>query len=480
MSRRKGERIHSLSKESRNKLLYELLACAVGVAIAFIPAPEGLDKNAMYVIATLVWAIINWITRAIPDFAAVLLMSCAWVILGIVPFANAFGSFAGTTVWLLIAALGIGLAVTKSGLLARLALLIMKVFPPTFEGQVAALLSSGFLIGPFIPSTTAKITIAGPLATKIGEELGFEDKSKGMTGMWAAMYTGFCLVAPAIISASFFGYMILNLLPAETQEQFSFVWWFVCMIPWALICLVGGFFVIRILYKPKNAPKLDKARINEMLGDMGPMKKEEKITLVVMLICVVFWMLERVLNISSTITAIVGLAVLLGLGIIKPDDYNKGISWSLITFVGGALNLANTLNAVGISDWIGVTFGPAMANLTQNVYLFVAVEAVAVLLARFVIVDWMTCFTLFTVILSPFCVSAGISPWIAGITSYCMIMPWFVKYQNVNFLCGYEACGGDERIGYKNTLSYAFGFHAIAIIGLLISVPYWSMLGLIG
>ena len=121
-----------------------------------------------------------------------------------------------------------------------------------------------------------------------------------------------------------------------------------------------------------------------------------------------------------------------------------------------------------------------MANLTQNVYLFVAVEAVAVLLARFVIVDWMTCFTLFTVILSPFCVSAGISPWIAGVTSYCMIMPWFVKYQNVNFLCGYEACGGDERIGYKNTLSYAFGFHAIAIIGLLISVPYWSILGLTG
>lgn len=76
--------------------------------------------------------------------------------------------------------------------------------------------------------------------------------------------------------------------------------------------------------------------------------------------------------------------------------------------------------------------------------------------------------------------SAGISPWIAGVTSYCMIMPWFVKYQNVNFLCGYEACGGDERIGYKNTLSYAFGFHAIAIIGLLISVPYWSILGLTG
>lgn len=468
-----------MSKENKRRLLFELLSCAAGVAVALIPAPDGLNQNAMFVIATLVWAIINWIAKPIPDFAAVLVMGCAWVILGVVPFAKAFGSFAGTTVWLLIAALGIGMAVTKSGLLARLALLIMKLFPSTFEGQVAALLSSGFIIGPFIPSTTAKITIAGPLATKIGEELGFEDQSKGMTGMWAAMYTGFCLVAPAIISASFFGYMILNLLPADTQKEFTFVHWFICMAPWAAICMVGGFFIIKLLYKPKNPPKLDKAHIQSMLSDMGPMKKEEKITLVVMLLCIIFWMLERTLGISSTVTAIMGLSVLLGLGIIKPDDYNHGISWSLITFVGGALNLANTLNSVGISDWVGVTFGPSMAALTANVYLFVLVEAVAVLLARFVIVDWMTCFTLFTVILSPFCVNAGISPWIAGITAYCMIMPWFVKYQNVNFLCGYEACGGDKRIGYKNTLPYAFAFHATAIIGLLVSVPYWHILGLI-
>lgn len=103
--------------------------------MALIPAPDGLNQNAMFVIATLVWAIINWIAKPIPDFAAVLVMGCAWVILGVVPFAKAFGSFAGTTVWLLIAALGIGMAVTKSGLLARLALLIMKLFPSTFEGR---------------------------------------------------------------------------------------------------------------------------------------------------------------------------------------------------------------------------------------------------------------------------------------------------------------------------------------------------------
>ncbi len=74
--------------------------------------------------------------------------------------------------------MGIGAAVTKSGLLARVALWIMRVCPPTFNGQVLALLGSGVIIGPFIPSTIAKVSIVGAMATDIGEKLGFEDRSK--------------------------------------------------------------------------------------------------------------------------------------------------------------------------------------------------------------------------------------------------------------------------------------------------------------
>ena len=150
-----------MSNELRKKLLCETFAVVVGLIIVLLPVPNGLEKEAMWTLALLAWAIINWMTNAIPDFVCIFIMCCSWVLLGIVPFSTAFESFSGSTVWLLIAAMGIGAAVTRSGLLARAALWIMKICPPTFKGQVLALLGSGVLIGPFIPSTIAKVSIVG-------------------------------------------------------------------------------------------------------------------------------------------------------------------------------------------------------------------------------------------------------------------------------------------------------------------------------
>ena len=127
-----------MTKETKKKLISEAVAIAVGLGIALIPAPGGLEQKAMWTMGLLIWAIINWMTNAIPDFVCIFIMCCTWVLLGIVPFTTAFGSFSGTTVWLLIAAMGIGAAVTKSGLLARVALWIMRVCPPTFNGGISA------------------------------------------------------------------------------------------------------------------------------------------------------------------------------------------------------------------------------------------------------------------------------------------------------------------------------------------------------
>lgn len=464
---------------AKKRILCEAFAVALCLCIALFPAPEGLEQNAMWVLGLLVWAIVNWVGKTIPDFAAILIMCCGWVVLKIVPFPVAFGAFSGSATWLLIGALGIGVAVTKSGLLSRLSLHIMRSFPATFRGQVMAMLSAGVLVGPFIPATTAKVAIAGAMSTAIGEKLGFADRSQGMVGMWAAMYTGFCLTAPMILSASFFGYMLLALLPEATQQQFTFANWFLAMIPWGIIVVVGSYFAIIALYRPETSTTISREDIEAMMRELGPMKRDEVLTLLVLVLCIVCWMLEKTIEVPSVVPAVVGMAVLLGFNVISAMDFNTRISWSLVMFVGGAINLATALTTVHIDKWIGDAFGPVMASLTLSPYLFVTVVAVVVTLTRLVIVDHMTCFTLYTVILTPFCLNAGMSPWIVSTCCYVVIQPWFVKYQNVNFLAGYSAAGGDDRIGHPNTVKYAFSFTAISILGLLASVPYWKMLGLL-
>lgn len=282
--------------------------------------------------------------------------------------------------------------------------------------------------------------------------------------MWSAMYAGYTLLSQAVLSASFFSYIIMGLLPQTVQAQFSWMFWLRAMLPWLIICTIASYFAIRILYKPAQAPKLTKEDVNKMLTDLGPMSRSEKITLIVLVACIFFWVLERTLNIPAAITAVLGMSALLALGVITPKDYNSRINWSIIAFMGGAINLANALTTVGIDTWLGNTFGASMASLISNPFLFVFVIATVALLARFIIVDMTTCYTLFIVILTPFCVQAGMSPWIAAMASYCVVYPYFTKYQNINFLAAFNSAGGDEKLSHTMLVPFCLVFHIVSIL----------------
>lgn len=424
----------------------------------------NLGQSAMWVLGLLAWAIINWMTNVIPDFVCIFVMCSGWVLLGIMSFPTAFGSFSSTTVWLLISAMGISVAVSKSGLLARIALKVMSIAPPTFSGQSLALMCSGLLIGPFIPSTIVKVSIVGAMATDIGNKLGYEDCSKGMAGLWSSMYLGYNQLSQAFLSASFFAYIIMSLLPVDVQAQFTWIYWLIAMLPWLFISGIIGFCLIQFHYSPKGAPKLTHDDIRNMLTRLGPMKRDEKLTLVVLIVCVFFWVLERIVNVPAAITAIVGLCILLSLGVIKVTDFNQRISWNVICFMGGAINLAKAITVTGIDKWLGATYGGMMASLISNPYLFVFVVSIAALLARFIIVDMTTCYALFIVVLTPFCMDAGMSPWIAAMCAYCVVYPYFTKYQNVNFLAAFNSAGGDEKLSHSMLVPFCLTFHITSII----------------
>lgn len=464
---------------THKKLLHEAIAVAAGLIVMFLPPPTGLTQQSMQVIGLLLWAIINWILLPMPEHVTALIMCSMWVILKIVTFGEAFAQFSGTTVWLVIGVLGIGAAVTKCGLLTRIALLTMKLFPATFRGQVMALLGAGTVVAPLIPSTTAKISIVGPMVSAMGQELGLEKRSKGMGGLMVAMYTGFCLTGPVFLSASFFGYIILAALPPEVQMQFGWGQWFVAVIPWAIVMLVLSYFAITRMYKPATKAELSKEMIKKKLADLGPMKREEKITLIVLFVAIVFWVLERTINIPAVIPALLALSILTATGVFTAQDYATKIPWHIITFIGGIMAAASVLAKVGVNDWIAQTFGPFMGNLTSSPYIFIPIVAVFIFLARFVVVDIVMPLTLFTVLLTPFCVSAGMSPWVCGFMVYVMNMVWAVKFQNPNYLIGFTAAGGEETIGFAQTAKYSLVYVVIAIIGLVVSIPYWQLLGII-
>lgn len=463
-----------------NKKLYikEAITVVVGLIIAFIPAPVGLEQKAMYFLGITVWAILNWFLDTMPTYASGLLMLGLYVITGATTFERAFSPFHGSTVWLIVAVLLIGAAMTKSGLLSRLCLIIMNIFPPTFRGQVAALIGAGCVLGPTMPSTMAKVAIAGPFATRIGELLGFEKRSKGMNGVFLAMETGFCLLAPMFITCSFWAYQITGALTPAEAEPFTFVGWFKAMLPWSVLVLVLSYLAIIFMYDPKSATKVDKADIQNMLKDLGPMKRDEKVTVVILLACLAMWILERTIGVAAVVTAVLGVGILSFMKVITVKEL-KGANWNLILFIGASTAISTVIADVGMDSWMAEKLGPVIGAFTSNPYMFITIVSIAVLLVRFAMTSGAAVIVLFMVLLTPVCQAAGINPWVAGIIAYVMNQPWFLRYENPPFNGGFDAAGGDEVLDFNGTIPFCAVFHVIALIGLFVCVPMWKGMGIL-
>ena len=466
-------------KKTTKKIIGEVVAIAVCALISLLPVPEGLTRNALITLGILAWAVINWIFNCMDDFIVAILMCVLWALFKTVPFATAFNGFSSTTWWILIGALGLGTAVNKSGLLKRVSLYALRLFPPTFKGQVMAMLGAGTIAAPLIPSTTAKCAITAPIAMGIADQLGLPKQSQGRTGLYCAMYTGFSLTGTIFISASFLGYTILGVLPQEVQSQFHWLKWFVCMIPWAVVLLVGSYFFITRAYRPETNEKLPPDMIKNQIAQLGKMSREEKITTVVLAVCLVFWIGESYLGISSTISTLVAMGLLFAFGVLDKKDFQNKMLWGLMFFIGSVMGLGSVLDGVGVTAWLGDTFGPFLTQFASNPYLLVLSVTLAIYLLRMVITSLTASMTIFTVILIPIAQAAGINPWVVGIISYVSVMVWYFRYMNANYLSAFAAAGGDEQVRYGDTAKMSFGYMAISLVGLLVSVPYWQLLGLI-
>lgn len=466
-----------MDKKVKN-LVFEIISIVVGVGICVATPPAGLERNAMIFFGLLVWTIINWVLNIFPSYATGFILLTGLVVTKTLGFSQAFSVYSGETFWLIVSIFAIGAAVSSTGLLNRVCTLLMTLFPPTYKGQILAMLAGGFVVAPFMPSTSAKVAIAGGFSTRIAEMLGFKDKGKGMNGLWCAMYTGFCLLAPIWMTATFWSYLITGLLTPEEAAPFGFGGWFIAMLPWAIIMFIASFFIISIMYKDTPTNQLDTAAVKKMLSDLGPMSVKEKKTAIVLLACVVMWCLERKVGISSGVTAVIGMSVLMMMGIFTAADLKK-LNWPILLYLGPILVLSTATSACGINDWIGVTFGDTVGKMISNPYVLVIFVGIATQLLHFVLVSGASCITVLLAILIPFCQAAGINPWFAGIVSLAMAQPWYLRYMNGNTVGAFACAGGDDKISWNGTVPYCFVYHIVCIGALLVSVPYWKILGLL-
>ena len=115
-----------MSKNTKRTLLGFVLAIAALVLIAYLPAEtEQMSRAAWQYLGCFVFMLVLIISRAVPDWAAVLCTMAVLVALKVATVAEVTSNFASSTVWLCIGVFIMSIGINNSGFMKRLALWVL-------------------------------------------------------------------------------------------------------------------------------------------------------------------------------------------------------------------------------------------------------------------------------------------------------------------------------------------------------------------
>jgi sodium-dependent dicarboxylate transporter 2/3/5 len=152
-------------------------------------------------------------------------------------------------------------------------------------------------------------------------------------------------------------------------QDISFFRWMIVGVPLSLTTLFACYFMITRWLFPNKLPKIEGSEmlIANKLKDLGPMKKEERLTLLVFGLTSFFWIFQQPVNslfaadvFNDTNIAVTGGALMFLVPIdFKADEFlitwddTKRLPWGILILFGGGICLAKGMESTGIINAIG-------------------------------------------------------------------------------------------------------------------------------
>tara|TARA_R110002096_G_scaffold42893_25_gene115406 strand:+ start:5158 stop:6621 length:1464 start_codon:yes stop_codon:yes gene_type:complete len=375
------------------------ICVAIGSALWFSPAPEGVNEDGWHLLAVFVSTIASFILR--PFSMATMVLVALLVLTLTKTFGEtskealqvAVGGYGNTTVWLVIAAFLISGTVIRSGLGRRIALSLIHRLGRTETGLAYGIGAAELILGPIVPSNTARGGgILAPIVDSLCRSLVNGDEAKRHNKV--SEYLVLCGAHSNLITAAMFlTGMAANPLIAEAASDVAgveFGWG-----TWALGSIVPGLAALillpHFLKRIVRPPKMSVASAHEQAGrdlkEMGPVTRQEMILIGVFVTMLILWSTASWHHIHTAVVALLGVVILL---LTRAESWqnmsqNKG-AWDAMVWLGGLIMMAGQLKELGIIEWFAENtgvwvkdLGPLTAALVLALIYFYSMYAFSML-----------------------------------------------------------------------------------------------------
>jgi DASS family divalent anion:Na+ symporter len=451
---------------------------AGAVSGLFIVAAIGVSSTSkpwafVFLLAS---AIVLWVVAIFPEFVVYLGLVVAWVFLGIARPSEAVAGF-GSTSWISIfAILAIGAALAESGLVFRLGLLLVRRLPTGLFAQGLAYLCSGLLLTLLVPASAARARLLLPTALAAAQTQRFRDRSPESAFLGLAAFIGAGPLLYTFLNGSSANFLGLGLIPEASRAQFDLAFWFFAAAPLAAFVGVGSLASLWFILRPGTSQQASRNQVDLQLSLLGRTTGHEIVMALILLALVVGWNVGPTFGLSPAIVGLASVVAAALAGCLGRQSL-QDLNWDFLISFGVVLSLPPIMSSLGIDAEISDTVRHLIGGAKLSPAVFVLTIALLNIGVRFLLPRGQTVLLL-AIVLIPVAPVFEVHPWIVVITVLATFTLWVLPNQSVNYMVAYEA--SEQRLfSHEQARKACFAFIAVTLIGLLLALPYWQILGLI-
>ena len=310
---------------AKKTYLHILTAVILGALLMFLlPVGNGLTADGVHMLGILIPVIYLWITVGTDwvSLAAII----ALVMTGVMNngknyyadvYAGSMGNFIIITV---ISCMALSAVLTQTGVIEKIATwFITRKF---VQGRPYAFLFmfllSNLIVGTFMEATAVAIMYID-LAKNILEKLGYKRGDKFYTVVMAGLYWNNSIVSAGSPISHVLPLLLIAAAGPVLGVTISFGQWLMIGIPFEIMAFAIEMFVFRFIWKP-DTTLFENYDLEATRRNARPLSTQGKISVVIFLIVVFFWLFPQFMSNTVTIYLMyaVGTAILSTLGINLP------------------------------------------------------------------------------------------------------------------------------------------------------------------